>query len=135
MSYTLYPLPSGGHTDNYQHFKDAKADHAAAQARFHAAFGEQLSTPEGRRAAAAAMREVDPHKSGSVMVMPVQPKYQGGMSETEVERRVDAGMSGVVNSRGGVDFPIPAMGAPRDVAEVLPAGLTRVSFFGGMPIN
>ena len=129
---TLYQLPNGAYTDNYQCFKDAQADHANAQAAFATRFGATLATPEGRRTAVEAMRAGALEKSGSVMVMPAPPKYQGGLSEAEVNRRVDAAETGFTNRHGAEVFAIPT-GTPQVVAEALPPGLTRVNFFSGMP--
>lgn len=131
-SQTVYPLPNGGTTDNYHAFRDAQAEHAAAQARFNGAFGATLATPEGRRAAADALR-AGAAQPMSVTVAPAAPKFQGGLSEAEVERRVEVASTGVTNRHGAEVFAVPSS-APQAVVEAdLPPGATRINFFGGKP--
>jgi hypothetical protein len=128
---TFYQLPDGRQTTDYQAFKDAKADHEAAQAAFDARFGAQLSTPEGRQEAIEVMRT--PQKSGSVNIVPASPKFQGGYTEAQVEQFVDAADTGVVNRHGAVVFAVPESRVVHADANGLPPGHTRVSFFGGIP--
>lgn len=129
--YTSYPLPTGGHTTSYQHFKDAQAEHAAVQAGFNAKFGATLSTPEGRRAVVDGMRAGALQKSGIAQIVPASPKFKGGLSEAEVNRRVDVASTGVTNRHGAEVFAIPSANGAQASGETLPAGLTRISFFGG----
>lgn len=131
MSYTVYTLPNGATTNDYNAFKEAQASHIAAQAAFDARFGAALATPEGRRAAVEAMR-AGASQPLSFTVTPAAPKYKSGLSEAEVERRVDAASNGVTNRHGAEVFEVPSS-APQVVADALPLGYTRVNFFGGKP--
>lgn len=131
MTTTYYTLPDGRHTTSYEAFKDAKADHAAAQAAFDNRFGAAMSTPEGRRAAVDAMR-AGASQPMTVRIAPVAPKFKGGMSEAQVERLVDVASTGVTNRHGAEVFPMPSA-PPQAVANALPAGMTRVNFFSGQP--
>ncbi|PZQ74911.1 MAG: hypothetical protein DI563_11030 [Variovorax paradoxus] len=128
---TIYRMPNGQFTDSYQRWKDAEADHAAAQAAFDNRFGAMLSTPEGRRAAVDAFRAGAPQPM-TVRIAPAAPKYQGGLSEAEVDRLAEAADTGVTNRHGAEVFPVPSR-PPQVVANSLPPGMTRVNFFSGIP--
>lgn len=130
---TLYQMPNGHYTESYQCMKDAQAEYAAAQAQFDARFGARLSTPEGRRAAVDGMRAGALEKSGIVRVAPAAPMYMGGLSEAEVSRRVDVAATGVTNRNGAEVFALPTQPTGQASGEILPPGMTRVSFFGGFP--
>ena len=131
--HTQYQLPNGGFTMSYEHFKDAKAEHAAAQAQFDSRFGQMLSTPEGRRGAIDGMRAGALEKSRTVHIAPAAPKYQGGLTEAEVERRIDVASTGTVNRHGGVDFAIPEASKPQAASSYTPPGYVRTNFFSGAP--
>lgn len=128
---TLYTLPNGSLVTNYQQWKDAHAEHAAVQAQFNARFGQRMQTPEARRAAVDAFR-AGASQPMSVRIAPAAPKYQGGMSEDEVNRRVEVASTGVTNRHGAEVFPIPST-PPQAVANSLPPGATRINFFSGLP--
>lgn len=130
---TLYQSTDGRQFTDYQAFKDHQAAGIAAQTAFDARFGALLSTPEGRRAAVDGMRAGALEKSGIVRVTPPAPKYKGGLSEAEVTRRVDVEATGVTNRNGAEVFPLPTQATSQTTGEILPPGMTRVSFFGGFP--
>lgn len=130
---TLYQSTDGRQFTDYQAFQDHQAAGAAAQAAFDARFGERLSTPEGRHAVIEGLRAGALEKSGIVRVTPPSPKYKGGLSEAEVTRRVDVAATGVTNRHGAEVFALPTQAASQTTGEILPPGMTRVSFFGGMP--
>ena len=131
--HTQYQLPNGGFTTSYEHFKDATAEHAAAQAQFDLRFGQMLSTPEGRRNAIDNMRAGGLEKSRTVHIAPASPKYQGGLTEAEVDRRVEVASTGTVNRHGAVEFAVPSASNPQTAVSSLPAGFTRTNFFSGRP--
>ncbi len=132
---TVYTLPDGRQTYDYQAWKDAKAEHAAVQTAFHNHFGAHMATPESRRAAIEAMREGDLEKSGTFAVPAAAPQSRGGLTAAEVNRRAAVAMTGSVNRHGAVEFPIPSASRPpvSDAGGPLPPGAVRVSFYGGIP--
>lgn len=100
---TIFQLPSGKQTDNYQVWRDAKAAHEAAENGYQQAFGQHMADPAKRAQAVAAFNvqeSMDP--ANTVHIATPAGRYKAGLTAAKVDQFVKAGdRAEVVTDRAG----------------------------------